>query len=130
VCVCVCVQVAGLYRGIGPQLALVSNGALQFMLYEECKAWLGLQRGGSHRGGAAAPDTTARRDQRDSNRALAGASASGSASAASTGAPRTVEVLCATVVSKTLASCATYPLQVRLAIESRWSQLASECQPL
>jgi hypothetical protein len=30
----------GMYRGLLPQLALVSNGALQFMLYEEIKAWL------------------------------------------------------------------------------------------
>ena len=78
--------------GAGPG-STIPNGALQFMLYEECKARLGLHlQRGSHRGSAAGPDTTARRDHRDSNRAHAGASASGSASAAasaaSTGAPR------------------------------------------
>jgi len=28
-----------LYRGLGPSLVLVSNGALQFMAYEELKKW-------------------------------------------------------------------------------------------
>eukprot|EP00871_Galdieria_phlegrea_P001521 jgi/Galph1/236/GphlegSOOS_G4985.1 len=35
----------GLYRGLGPSLLLVSHGAIQFTIYEQCKTWF-LERNG------------------------------------------------------------------------------------